>query len=270
MIAIPVRRLATALPLFALSLVLPTQGQAAPAARQIAERSLKAFYYAGKDTRVRVFMTLINAAGKTRHRKITLLRKNMGKGGEQRYYVFFHAPADVKGTTFMVWKHPTKDDDRWIFMPAINLVRRIAASDKRSSFLGSDFTYEDLSGRQVDDETHRFMWEEQVDGRNCYVLESKPKGNLDYVRRLSWIDKKTYLPLKEEYYDARRKRIREFFGKEIKSMGGHPTVLHRTMKNLQTGHHTVVRLKQVVYDLGLKDEIFSERYLRQPPQDQMR
>ncbi|MEN8131529.1 MAG: outer membrane lipoprotein-sorting protein, partial [Pseudomonadota bacterium] len=107
-----------------------------PTADKIVARSLETFYYAGKDQRARISMRLINSQGKQRRREMTLLRKNLGTGGEQRYYIYFHAPADVKGTAFMVWKYPAREDDRWIFIPAIKLVRRIAADDKRSSFVG--------------------------------------------------------------------------------------------------------------------------------------
>ena len=124
-----------------------------PSAIEVARRSLDSFYYPGDDAQVRVSMVLVNPQGKRRVRELTMLRKDFGADGDQRYLMFFHAPADVKGTTFMVWKDPAKEDDRWIFIPSINLVRRIAASDKGSSFVGSDFTYEDISGRVLDDET---------------------------------------------------------------------------------------------------------------------
>ena len=83
-----------------------------------------------------------------------MLRKNYGEaGGEQKFFMYFFQPADVKDMTFMVYKYPAKDDDRWLFVPAINMVRRIAAQDKTSSFVGSDFTYEDVSGRDLHDDT---------------------------------------------------------------------------------------------------------------------
>jgi len=243
---------------------------AEPDARSIVANSLQAFYYAAKDMRARVTMRLINAQGQERRREMTMLRKNSGEGGEQRYYIYFHAPSDVKGTTFMVWKYLQKEDDRWIFIPSIKLVRRIAADDKRSSFVGSDFTHEDVSGRSVDDETHSLLRTEEMAGRAAYVVESKPRARSDYARRLSWIDKQHGLPLKEEYFDARDEKVRVFTADQIEQVDGYWTITARTMKNLQTGHRTQTRFADIKYDVGLKQNLFSERYLRNPPRKWIR
>jgi len=249
------------------ALVLPSTGvnAAEPDARKIVARSLQTFYYTGTDMQARISMRLINAQGRERKRVMTLLRKNIGDKGSQRYYIYFHAPVDVKGTTFMVWKYLQKEDDRWIFIPAIKLVRRIAADDKRSSFVGSDFTYEDVSGRAVDDEAHTLLRTEKLNGRPVYVVESKPKTKTDYVRRLSWIDRERWLPLKEEYFDARGEKMRVFTANRVEQVDGQWTATARTMKNLQTGHRTEARFDRVKYGVGLQQGLFSERYLRNPP-----
>lgn len=214
---------------------------------------------------VRVSMVLVNAQGGERKRELTMLRKDVAAGSEQRYFMYFHAPADVKGTTFLVWKYPARDDDRWIFIPALKLVRRIAASDKRSSFVGSDFTYEDVSGRDVADESHKLLRTENLGGRPCHVLESRPVGSADYAWRLSWVDSERWIPLKEETFDARGNKNRVFSADRVEQIGGYFTVTKRTMHNLQTSHRTVVTFDKVVYDQGLSDDSFTERALREPP-----
>ncbi len=259
------RSLRIALPMTALLVLTPAAAGAQPSAAEIAERSLEAFYYAGDDMRVRVSMALINPQGKTRRREMTMLRKNFGSEGDQRYFLFFHAPPDVKGMTFMVWKDPAREDDRWIFIPSLKLVQRIAANDKRSSFVGSDFTHEDVSGRDVGDETHTLLRSEAMEGRRCYVLESRPEGRADYARRVSWIDEERWLPLREEYFDARGEKVRVFSSDEVEQVSGHWTVTKRTMSNLQTGHHTEVVYEEAAYDVGIEDSLFTERRLRQPP-----
>src|SRR3989338_190311 len=113
-------------------------------AEEIIAKSRLAFYYAGDDMKAKVLMELINKEGQKRIRELTMLRKDYEDRGNQKYFMFFHQPADVKDTTFVIYKYPDKDDDRWLFIPAINLVKRIAANDKYSSFVGSDFTYEDV------------------------------------------------------------------------------------------------------------------------------
>lgn len=243
----------------------PSTVHAEPNAEEIVKRSLETFYASGRDMQTRVQMVLTNANGQERRRELTMSRKNMGPNGDQRYFIYFHAPADVRGTTFLIWKYPTKDDDRWIFIPAVKLVRRIAASDKRSSFVGSDFTYEDVSGRDIGDENHKFLRTEELAGRPCFVIESQPKLSADYARRLSWIDSERWLPLQEEHYDARGAKIRLFVAGPVEQVGGHFTMMKRTMQDLQTGHRTDVTFDKVIYDQGLADDIFTERSLRGSP-----
>jgi outer membrane lipoprotein-sorting protein len=215
--------------------------------------------------KARILMKLIDKGGQERIRDLTMLRKNYADGGRQKYFIYFHQPSDVRDTTFMVYKYPDKDDDRWLFIPAIDLVKRIAANDKFSSFVGSDFTYEDISGRKPEEDTHALLKEEEVDGRNCFVIESAPKGRSEYTKKISWIDKQNFLPLKEEFYDKQNELYRRFEALEIKEKNGISTATKRVMRNVKTGHRTEVTFQDVEYNLGIEDDIFSERYLRKAP-----
>jgi outer membrane lipoprotein-sorting protein len=230
-------------------------------------KSQAAFLYQGQDTTVRVTMKLISKEGKERLREMTMLRKNYGPpGGEQKYFMYFFKPADVTGMSFMVNKYPGRDDDRWLFIPALNMVRRIAARDKATSFVGSDFTYEDVSGRDIADDTHELIREDTLDGKVCYVIRSTPKkGDVNYSYKVSWVDKEFFLPLKEEYFDIRGEPYRVFTADEVKTIKKFPTVTKRTMKNLQSGHRTEVTFTKVDYDIGLPDNLFSERFLKRAP-----
>jgi outer membrane lipoprotein-sorting protein len=267
---------------FALSLgflATTAQGQktvpeAQKAGIEIMEKEQQAFYYPGADIKAGIRMELITAGGEKRIRVLTMLRWNDPKSRDQKYFLYFREPADVQGMTFMVWKYPAKESDRWIYVPAIDLVRRIAARDARSSFVGSDFTYEDVSGRNIAADTHGLLREEKLGDRDCYVVESVPKEPIDYVKRISWIDKATFLPLKEEYYDVQNQLARMFTADKIEDIvategrerKSYPTVTKRTMKNLKTGHRTEVTFTSVSYNVGLQDNIFTERYLRNPPE----
>ncbi len=241
-------------------------------ADEIIRKSQAAFYYPASDMKARVLMKLITKDGSERIRDLTMLRKNLGKGGEQRYFIYFHKPPDVKDMTFMVWKYPGKDSDRWLFIPAINLVKRIAASDKSSSFVGSDFSYEDTSGRDIEEDSYTRIKEETLNGKDAYVIKSVPKDerSADFSYKVSWIEKESFIPLKEEYYDKRGELYKVFTADEVKEIQGLPTVIKRTMKNVQSGHKTEVTYKEVEYNNGIEDEVFSERYLRNPPQKWIR
>lgn len=234
---------------------------------EVMKGSQAAFLYPGKDFKARVVMKLISKSGTERTRELTMLRKNYGEqGGDQKYFMYFFQPVDVKDMTLMVYKYPGRDDDRWLFIPALNMVRRIAAQDKRSSFVGSDFTYEDVSGRDIADDTHEITREEKLGSADSFVVKSTPKaGDTDYGHKLSWIDKKTFLPLKEEYYDKKGVLYKVFTAEEIKDVQGFPSVTKRTMKNLQNGHSTETTFTKVVYNMGIEDNLFTERFLKQPP-----
>ena len=237
------------------------------AAEAIVMRAQQVSYYSANDMKARVLMRLVSKDGKERIREMTMLRLDREDGGEQKYFLYFHQPGDVRDMTFMVWKHPQRDDERWLFIPAIKLVRRIAANDKRSSFVGSDFSYEDVSGREVEEDTHILVREETREGRPVFVIRSAPKDekSADFSYRLAWIDKETYVLWREEYYDKRDELYKVFTAEEVKQVEGHWTTVRRTMKNVQNGHRTEVTYSAVDYDVGLEDSLFSERYLRNPP-----
>ncbi|OHC66090.1 MAG: hypothetical protein A2040_03880 [Rhodocyclales bacterium GWA2_65_19] len=255
---------AAAVAALALASATPSHAQTVDA-DGIIRKMHQAFFSQGESFRARVKMTLTSASGSERLRDLTMLRINMPKGGDQRYFMYFHAPGDVRRMAFLIYKYPAKEDDRWLFIPALSLVQRIAAKDSQSSFVGSDFTYEDVSGRDVEADGHKLLREEEHGGKPCYVIESVPKGSASHKRKLSWIDKATFLPLKEEYYDVQDQLFKEFAADEIKEIDGVPTAMKRSMKSVKTGHKTVVEFADVKYRLGLKPEEFSERALRNPP-----
>lgn len=250
----------------ALAALVPIAAWAA-SGEEVMRKSQAAFLYPGKDFKARVLMKLITKDGQERLRELTMLRKNAGEpGGEQKYFMYFFQPADVKDMTFMTYKYPVKDDDRWLFVPALNMVKRIAAQDKRSSFVGSDFTYEDVSGRDIEDDSHVIERDEKLGERDCHVVKSTPKaGDADFGYKITWVDKGNFLPLKEEQYDKRGARYKLFTADEVREVKGLPTVTRRTMKNLQTGHRTEVAYLRSDYNLGIEDSLFTERFLRQPP-----
>ncbi len=263
-----------------LGLMLPVQMAMAQAesAVEIMERSQSAYYYAGADAKGRLSMELIDPDGGKRVRVMTMLRKNQEDGESQKYFIYFHEPGDVRRLTLMIWKYPGKEDDRWIYIPAIDLIRRIAAEDKYSSFVGSDFSYEDVSGRDIAEDSHTILREEKLANRDSIVIESIPRSKAAFTKRISWIDRENFLPLKEEFYDAQNQLQRIFTADNIEDIAVgegddrrlYPTVMKRAMRNVRTGHRTEVYVKFVSYDLGLEDADFSERRMRRPPRNWIR
>jgi len=231
--------------------------------QEIVGRANKVAYYEGNDGIAEVNMVIADSQGRKRIREFTILRKDVADGGEQKFYVHFYKPEDVRDMVYMVWKHITKNDDRWLYLPALDLVRRIAASDKRSSFVGSNFVYEDVSGRGINEDTHELIGEEN----NCYKIKNVPKNkkNIDFDYYYMWIMKDNFMPIKAEYYDSRGKKYRVLEGLKVENIQGYPTVTKMKAEDLNSGGNTVITYGKIKYDIGLTDRIFTERYLRRPP-----
>jgi hypothetical protein len=236
---------------------------------EIVRRSALVQFYAGNDMRAKVTMRLLSKGGGERIRELIMTRRNVKAGGDQKYFILFHQPADVRDMTFLVWKYPFRDSDRWLYIPAIKLVKRIAANDKRSSFVGSDFSYEDVSGRAAEEDNHTLLREEKFEGKDVFIVKSVPKDekSADFGYKVSWIDRGNFVLWKEEYYDKRGSLSKVFTADEVKPIQGFPTTVKRTMKNMQTGHWTEAAYGDVKYNLGLADGLFSERSLRNPPRE---
>lgn len=233
-------------------------------ARQIVERANQAAYYAGQDGRADVRMTITDDSGSTRNRKFTILRKDMDEG-DQKFYVYFKEPADVYKMAYLVWKNRNSDDDRWLWLPALNLKKRIAPGDKRTSFVGSDFYYEDVSGRGIDEDTHELVEEND----RHYLIKSTPKqpDEVEFAYFRTWIDKEAFLPVRAEYIDKGGERYREVEALEIETVQGYPTVIVAEARDLKAGSSTRNVFSNISYDIGLDERVFTERFLRRPPRE---
>jgi len=274
------------LPIFTIILIIPAMVFAAndPDAPEkitdvetIVDKANLTAYYQGNDGKAKVRMAITDKKGRTRNREFIILRKDVKDGGDQKYYVYFLKPADVRKMVFMVHKHTDikKDDDRWLYLPGLDLVRRIAAGDKRTSFVGSDFLYEDVSGRNLADDTHELI--ETTD--KYYVVRNVPEkpDTVEFSYFNVSIDRKTFVPMKMEFYDRKNKlyriiesqKIEIIEVKEGKIIHKFPTVVKSVVSDLNTGSKTVMEFTNVKYNINLKD-IFTERYLRRPPREAKR
>jgi len=156
----------------------------------------------GDDMTSMLTMTLTNKSGKQRIRKIKQFTKDFGT--VEKSIMFFTSPADVKNTSFMNWSYDdaSKNDDMWIYLPALKKVKRISSDSKSDYFMGSDFTYDDLGDRKVDDDTHSILREETIEGVKYWVIKSVSKDeDYMYSKTIAWIRQDNYIGLKKEFYD---------------------------------------------------------------------
>ena len=247
----------------------PNSTKEIPSVQVIVNKANVVAYYQGNDGKAKVTMTITNKQGQKRNREFIILRKDVKDGGDQNYFVYFQKPADVRKMVFMVHKHadPKKDDDRWLYLPALSLVKRIAAGDKRTSFVGSDFLYEDVSGRSLQEDTHELI--KTTD--KLFVVKNVPKkpDTVEFGYYNVLIDRKTYVPMKMDFYDKENKLYRVIESKKVEKIQDFPTVVKSLVSNLKTGGKTEMEFSNISYNINLKD-IFEERYLHRPPREAIR
>jgi outer membrane lipoprotein-sorting protein len=225
-------------------------------------------YYQGADGKASVQMTITDRKGQVRDRQFNILRKDVEDGGDQLYFVYFTRPSDVRRMAYLVHKHVGKDDNRWLFLPALSLVKRIAAGDKRTSFVGSDFLYEDVSGRGLEEDTHTLL--ESTDAFHIVKNVPKDPGSVEFNYFTVAIDRNTFVPRKMEFYDKTDTLYRVIETLEVKDIQGFPTVTQSLVKDLKSGSQTEMVFSDVTYDLGLEESLFTERYLQRPPREATR
>lgn len=204
-------------------------------------------------------MKLVNKSGNTRVRKITSYAMDVGE--DTKTIMFFQYPNDVKGTGFLTVNYDdvNKEDDKWLYLPALKKTRRISGkSSKTDYFMGSDFTYDDIGKRNVDEDTHKLLREESAGGFDYYVIESTPKKDGEiFSKKLVWIRKDCDVVAKVEFYDKLGKLHRQMVSSDIRQVDGFWTVGKMEMKNVQTGHSTELLFLDPKYNIQLDSKIFS-------------
>lgn len=213
----------------------------------------------GDTRKSELVMKLINKRGSVRERKI--LSYSIDVGPDKKSMMFFQYPADVKGTGFLTWDYDAqgKDDDKWLYLPAMKKTRRISgASAKQDYFMGSDFTYDDMGSRNVDEDEHKLLGEESVSGNKCWKLESLPKDGRDiYSKKISWIRQDCLIPVKVEYYDKMGALHRSLEISEISQVQGYWFAKKMQMTNVQTGHKTIIEINEPEYDFPMEEAVFN-------------
>lgn len=248
-----------------LSLVGVASAEALTDADQIVARANLAAYYAGADGRSEVRMIITDAQDRQQRRQFTVLRRDVDELGDQQFLVVFSQPSDVRGTVFLVDKHIDRDDDRWLYLPGLDLVKRISAGDKRTSFVGAHYFYEDVSGRPHTEDRHELI-ETTADQ---YVMKHTPidPAGVEFSSYVTWIDASSFLPMKIEYTNPAGDLYRRVEVLKVEEFDGHPTVTASRVSDLLTGGKTDMQFRFIKYDVGLPEQVFTERSLRSPPRD---
>src|ERR1039457_2129900 len=189
--------------------------------------------------------------------------QRIGSFGNSKAILRFTAPAEVKGVGLLIVNHPDRASDQWMWRPAIGRDQRIALQDRSTRFFGTDFSFEDLEERDVDQYDFRLTGEEPIDGAACWRIESRPKQSKTSQYTLSrvWIRKDNYVPAQYENF-IKDQLVRRLHQTGIRNVQGIWTACVLEMADLRRNSRTVLRLDKLEYNVPMKDDDFTVQSLR--------
>jgi outer membrane lipoprotein-sorting protein len=223
----------------------------------------------GDNMTARQEMILIDKSGHQRIRQMRAFSKD--KGRDTQRIMFFLAPADVKGTGFLSYDFYAgdKDDDQWLYLPELKKTKRIASSDKSSAFMGSDFSYADMTRRVVDEWTYKLLKEGKVRGHEVWLIEARPasetiRDRYGYTKSLLFVRQDIFLVVRAVHWVREGRKLKYFDMTKLEQIDGIwlGTELHmKTTKSKRTLHQTILRFHDVKFNQEVDENVFTVRQL---------
>ena len=214
-------------------------------------------------------MQIIDQKGRKRVRKIKQVTKLFDNGDTEKRLLRFVAPADVKGIGLLTFDYKDKDDDLWIYMPALRKTRRIVSTEKAKNFMGSEFTYSDMTPPSLNDFNFKHLGQEEVNGVLCYKIEWIPVDEdiaeeNGFSRRITFIGKQDFVIRKSIYYDLDGELLKELVVYKIKELDTKDhkfRAMHLEMTNHQNGRKSVLINEELEFSPSVQNDYFTTRYL---------
>lgn len=218
--------------------------------------------YIGDNSKADMSMILIDKRGRKRERKFVTVF--MEKDNVRKNFIRFLEPQDIAGTGFLSIEDGKGNTTQYLYLPSLRRSRRIVSTQKKSSFVNSDFSYEDMERRNVDEFEHRIIGKEKIDNRFCYILESLPKPgtNTQYSKIISYVPEDIYLSIKTEFYDKHEELFKILRVEKLEKVQDIWTPMVMVMEDLKRKHKTILRVEDINYNIsGITDELFTKRNL---------
>jgi outer membrane lipoprotein-sorting protein len=236
-------------------------------AKQIVDRSFKATKLAGSE--MLSTMAIMDSRERERIRKIATVSKLYDNGETEKRLIRFLSPADVKGTGLLTFDYENKDDDMWLFMPALRKTRRIVSTEKAKNFMGSEFTYADMTPPILEDFTYEILGEEDVGGTSCWKVEMIPVDDdvadeTGFSKRIIHIAKQDFVFRRAVYFDLDGELHKELTVenvREIDPLNHKFRPMRMVMVNKQNDRKSVLNVDEIQFNPDVKDEFFTTRYL---------
>ncbi len=215
------------------------------------------------DSKTSMEMILRNKQGEESKRKMRARSLEVANDGDKGL-IIFDDPKDVQGTALLTFSHKVDDDDRWLYLPAVKRVKRIASDNKSGPFMGSEFAFEDLGSQEIEKYTYKYLKDEAIDGQDSFVFERVPVDkNSGYTRQVVWMDKAEYRPLKIEFYDRKSSLLKTLTFSEYKKYLDKYWRAHKMdMVNHQTGKSTTLKFSAYEFRNGYTDRDFDQNTLK--------
>jgi len=261
-----VNKIRWALFVFVLMLFLQPSGTFADemTGRQIMEEQRKR--HAVKSDTATIVMLLVDKKGNKKSRLIRRYGKEFDDGLRRGLIVFLE-PKDVAGTALLTWELPEGDSKQWVYLPGQKKMQRIATQSKKSYFMGTDFTYEDLQPDAMENYHYTVKGTDTLDGNPCYVVEISPASNEKqkesaYTKRVAWVRKDIFYTLKLDFFGRRDRLIKTQTNHELMKVEGDAwTAKKALMHNHMTGHRTVMGMKDHQINAAIDDSVFTDRFI---------
>jgi outer membrane lipoprotein-sorting protein len=208
-------------------------------------------------------MTLISASGKRSIRRLRVKTLEV-KGDGDKNLAIFDAPADVKGAAFLSHTHIRSSDDQWLYLPSLRRVKRIAPANKTAPFMGSEFSYEDLTSPEVEKYTYKYVGKGTAAGQPSFLLERYPVDkHSGYSRQLVWVDQNRYIALKTEFYNRRGEKFKTLISSGFKQyLDRYWRAGEMNMENHLSGKHTELRWSNYRFRQNISEQDFRPTSLR--------
>jgi hypothetical protein len=215
------------------------------------------------DSQAEMEMLLKNQHGETSTRLMKIKSIEMENDGDKSLTVF-GSPNDVKGTAFLSFSHPKANDEQWLYLPALKRVKRISSRNKSGSFMGSEFSFEDLTSFEVEKYTYQYLRDETIDGMKTWVIEQTPIDKYSgYKRRIVWIDQLEYRNLKTDFYDRKNSLLKTLTASNFKLyLDKYWRASNLEMINHQSGKSTLLTWNDYQFKQGLDESDFNKNALK--------
>ncbi|TNC79266.1 MAG: outer membrane lipoprotein-sorting protein [Oleiphilus sp.] len=215
------------------------------------------------DSSSNITMVLRNHSGEESHRRLNVKNKEVFGDGD-RMLTVFNEPKDVRGTALLTYSHKLDPDDQWLFLPSLKRVKRISSKNKSGPFMGSEFSFEDLSSQEIEKYTYKYIGDDDLDGELCFVIERYPVDkNSGYTFHKVWIDKQEYRTLKVDFYDRKGDLLKTLKSTNFKKhLNKYWRAEQMVMNNHQNGKSTELIWSNFRFNEGLKDSDLSKNSLK--------